>query len=162
MLTAQRCTPKRRLELEMRDPVKRRHMMPILSRKRLYQTAEVADVAMAIKRVKREDNYIDDASIIAIETAAPLRKRSRSLSPDSEIDLVKRLRSASISVEETPYLSIREIEHVPLVKRRSQESIYLSFSMWDLDYRQWAASDIQRVFKGYLARKHYRLQYVAN
>jgi hypothetical protein len=34
--------------------------------------------------------------------------------------------------------------------------------MWDIDFRQWAAADIQRVFKGYLARKHYRLQYIAN
>jgi hypothetical protein len=140
----------------MRDPVKRRHMMRILSRKRLYQTTE----APVAKRVKREDNYIDDASIIAIQENPSSRKRSRS--PEVVLDLVKRLRSATITAEDTPYICIREIETLPLVKPRSPESIYLSFSMWDIDFRQWAAADIQRVFKGYLARKHYRLQYIAN
>jgi hypothetical protein len=139
----------------MRDPIKRRHVTPISTRKREYWTTAVP--AVTAKRVKREDNYIDEAAIIAIETAVPSRKRSRS--PDSETDLVKRLCAASIA-DDTPYLSIREIEQVPVVKRRNPESIYLSFSMWDIDYRQWAASDIQRVFKGYLARKRYRLQYI--
>ena len=119
------------------------------------------------KRLRRENNCIDDTSNVVIEelvvattavATAPTRKRP--LSPDSESDLIKRFRSAEISVDETPYLTIREIETVPLVKRRSQESIYLSFSMWDVDYRQWAASDIQRIYKGYVARKHYRLHYV--
>ena len=69
-------------------------------------------------------------------------------------ELTKRFRRTdlvAVADEEVPYLVISEM---PITKaERSPECFYFMFREWGVDIRIWAATDIQRIYKGWLVRK---------
>jgi len=59
--------------------------------------------------------------------------------------------TAPVIDEEAPYLVISEM---PITKaERSPECFYFMFREWGVDIRIWAATDIQRIYKGWLVRR---------
>jgi hypothetical protein len=71
-------------------------------------------------------------------------------------DLVAATATATAHVidEEVPYLVISEM---PITKaERSPECFYFMFREWGVDIRIWAATDIQRIYKGWLVRRRKR------
>ena len=81
-------------------------------------------------------------------------KRRREILGNDNVDRVKRLRSTIIEKREddTPHLVITEIPDITRLSR-SHECTYYAFVMWDIDIRIWAATDIQRIYRGWLVRK---------
>jgi len=81
-------------------------------------------------------------------------KRRREILGNDNVDRVKRLRSTIIekSEDDTPHLVITDIPDITRLSR-SHECSYYAFVMWDIDIRIWAATDIQRIYRGWLARK---------
>lgn len=77
------------------------------------------------------------------------KRRRESVEAD---DLVKRFRSSAVVTDDSPYLVVTELP-VPTAAARSQESFYLMFRTWDVDIRIWAATDIQRIYRGWVRRR---------
>jgi hypothetical protein len=65
--------------------------------------------------------------------------------------LAKRFCSFVGLTDDSPRLIVTEL---PLpAAARSCESFYLMFKTWDVDMRIWAATDIQRIYRGWLTRR---------
>jgi hypothetical protein len=89
------------------------------------------------------------------------RKRLREHSESELAPLLKRLNLAPENRGEIG-LSVKEIK---LQKNRTR--IYLHPSLWEyyswgLDPRDWYATDIQRIFRGWLLRKNLRFRHISN
>ena len=61
-----------------------------------------------------------------------------------------------VEEEEIPYLVISEM---PITKaERSPECFYFMFREWGIDVRIWAATDIQRIYRGWSVRRQQQQQ----
>jgi hypothetical protein len=105
---------------------------------------------LAIKRHRCNDNLLHVHKRIKLVIEKGKRRRETI----KNIDIVKRLRNTIIeeSENDTPHLVITDIPDITRLSR-SHECSYYTFNMWDIDIRVWAATDIQRIYRGWLVRK---------
>jgi len=81
-------------------------------------------------------------------------KRRRDYAETEELS--KRFCSVASLTDDSPYLSITELPvHITADRATSSsnESFYLMFKTWDVDMRIWAATDIQRIYRGWVLRR---------